>query len=738
MRVLILFATVFIALTNRCLSENITVKNGTLDLRNSPFDETGTVYVSGDWEFYWGKLLSPEEIGQHKRDTFLRIPGYFGDIGYPQVGVATLRLKILLPKRQESLTLYVNDVLCSYKIWANGVLMGEVGKVDLQESKALYYPMVFNLPYDVEECELIMQIANHSHRYGGIYSSIKIGTPREIMIYRFWISSKNLMAFTALMVMAIYNLMMFRLRRQEVSFLYMGIFAFLLGYRSLFSEEKLIIYFYKEMGLEWMYKFDLWGFYLAVPLFLSYFTVMFRQASYVPLVRLIQFFLYGCSLIVLFTPVSFNIYTLDKAHLAIGVAVIYVLIVLTIALIKKMPNSRLFGLAVVVLASTTVNDLLFHQNIIESVELTQLGSVSFIFFQTYELYRRFNQTFKQNEFLRLELENENKRLESRVEKRTIQLRTVNEDLLKNQQELMSLAESLEQASSDINRQKREIEIKNQKLTQSIVYASRIQNSLLPSQQRLKNLFQDDYFVFWRPRDIVGGDFYWGNLVNDSIVIAGGDCTGHGVPGALLSMICIALLNESIRRPDIHNPAQVLEFMRERIKAMLQQNNQERQDGADVVVCEFNLKTNRLIVSCAKLGILIIREQSKAPFRELPNTKLTQINNYQVLKIYGSKQPIGAHPSESPFFNFEIECERGDRIYIFTDGLQDQFGGKLDNKLGLSALTRMLVETQKPKIADQLKDIEILFDTWRGERNQIDDIMLFAIEWKGRPKTKLLV
>ncbi len=727
----VFLAAVFAA-SSQAIADNTNaqVVKGVIDLRQWDFGAKGSINISGEWELYWGKLLTPAEIhsGKISIDTFLRVPGYFHDVGYPSLGVATLRAVILSPRSHEYLTVYINDVLSSYKVWLDGVYLGQVGEVAEKNSIPDYFPMVFNFPADSSAHEIVIQIANHSHAFGGIYSPIRVGTPRSIMIQRFAIAAKNIIACVALIVMAVFNFMLFRLRSKEPVFLYMGIFAFLLGYRSLFSEEKLIVFAFPNLSWQWIYKLDFWGFYLGVPVFLGYTVRVFPKMRPIGLIRAIQIFLILCSIFVLFTPVIVNFYTLNLVHITVLITVVVVVYNILYLSFKGVLIARFFIIAIFLIAAAAVNDILLHQGVISSVELAHFGAVAFIFFQTYELYQRFDKTFVENEKLRLQLEDENKQLEGMVHERTRELVELNQELLENQQELMSLADALQSATIDLNNQKKEIELQHDRITQSIIYASRIQNSLLPSNMRLNRIFPDGFFVLWYPRDIVGGDFYWTTTIENRILVAGGDCTGHGVPGALLSMLCIATLNEAVRRPEINSPAEILDFVRTRIKLLLQQNNDDRKEGADMAVCEFDKTTGRMIFASGRMPILIFRQNSHPPFSAPENSKIYHYDHYEVLKLNGDKQPVGPHPNEHPFSNTTLFCEKGDRFYIYSDGFQDQFGGDENLKMGFSRFLELLISIQDYPLNAQKEPLVYAYDSWKGQLPQIDDVMIFAFQW----------
>jgi tetratricopeptide (TPR) repeat protein/serine phosphatase RsbU (regulator of sigma subunit) len=266
-----------------------------------------------------------------------------------------------------------------------------------------------------------------------------------------------------------------------------------------------------------------------------------------------------------------------------------------------------------------------------------------------------------------------------------------------------------------------IESKNREITDSISYAKHIQQSLLPKKPAIQKILPKS-FILYLPKDIVSGDFYFfknsgqtttdsSPLVSTNIVIAAADCTGHGVPGAFMSMIGIEKLNETLTHEK--RAGEILASLNRGIKSSLRQDNSENstRDGMDIALCCLNTLTLQLQFSGANRPLWIFRN----PGRELEEIKATHA---AIGGLTGDKQVFGMH---------EIQLYRGDRIYLMTDGYADQFGGNQGKKLTTKALKELMRNIQHKSMEEQEVHLNTFASTWRANREQIDDILLIGIE-----------
>ncbi len=274
-----------------------------------------------------------------------------------------------------------------------------------------------------------------------------------------------------------------------------------------------------------------------------------------------------------------------------------------------------------------------------------------------------------------------------------------------------LESELQKRTAEVYEQKEELAQKNLDITESITYAKRIQSSVLPDITRLNKVFSDA-FVFFRPRDIVSGDFYWYDWVDkDRFIVVCSDSTGHGVPGAFMSMIGTALLQDIITVKKITRPSQVLHELDKQIFTTLNQNQEleASNDGMDIVVCDFNLATRQLVFASAMRPVILI---------------IDGVQHY----VRGNRSSVGGESVREKFFDDqEYHLREGDMVYLFTDGYCDQFGGEHGKKMKISRLRTLLDEIHMMNESEQYRSISTFFDEWMGDDNdQVDDVLFMGI------------
>jgi tetratricopeptide (TPR) repeat protein len=266
------------------------------------------------------------------------------------------------------------------------------------------------------------------------------------------------------------------------------------------------------------------------------------------------------------------------------------------------------------------------------------------------------------------------------------------------------------ANIEITQQKEVIEIKNKEILDSIYYARRIQRALLASDNLLKKNLPE-FFVLYKPKDIVSGDFYWATEISESqFILAACDCTGHGVPGAFMSLLNISKLNETINERKITRPDLILNNVREEIiKALSAEDAEEKsRDGMDAVVCSFNFKDLKLQFAAA-------------------NNPVIHIRNNEMTDHKADKFPVGAHQGElKPFTLKETDLQKGDCIYMFTDGFADQFGGDKGKKMMSKNFKDLLVAVSSKPMNAQKTELEKAFESWKGMHEQIDDVLVIGV------------
>ncbi|HEC42305.1 MAG TPA: hypothetical protein ENI20_05705 [Bacteroides sp.] len=271
---------------------------------------------------------------------------------------------------------------------------------------------------------------------------------------------------------------------------------------------------------------------------------------------------------------------------------------------------------------------------------------------------------------------------------------------------------LDERTREVVMQKEEIEVKNKDITDSINYAQRIQASILPPISRLHDTFAGS-FVFYQPRDIVSGDFYWYDMMDDNkFVIVCADSTGHGVPGAFMSMIGTTLIKDITVRKEVDSPASLLATLDREIMLALNQNLEAERsnDGMDIIVSEVDLKTNMLRISSAMRPMIIYR-------------------NGEQIYVKGSRSSVGGQyeKEQKDFETNEFQLQKGDRFYMFSDGYPDQFGGPLGKKFKMVRLKNMLRDIHDKPMEEQYNYIKNNFEIWKEDTEQVDDVLFMGVE-----------
>lgn len=295
-------------------------------------------------------------------------------------------------------------------------------------------------------------------------------------------------------------------------------------------------------------------------------------------------------------------------------------------------------------------------------------------------------------------------LEEEVRKRTAEIRHQKE-------EIETQRDEIEAQRNYVTEQRDKIEQQNKNITSSIEYASRIQRAVLPPTELFKK-YLGDHFIFFKPRDIVSGDFYYLNVKNGQIIVAAADCTGHGVPGAFMSILGISLMNKVITElPDDFNAGNILTMLRNEIKNALGQTGKdnEAKDGMDISLCIINRDKKQLHYAGAYNPLILIR-------------------NNKLVKYEADRMPIGIYIKEKDVFtNQIIDIKTGDSLYMFSDGFQDQFGGELKKKFLPKNLNNLLLEISSKSTNEQLQALNNTLENWKGGQQQVDDIIILGIK-----------
>ena len=312
-----------------------------------------------------------------------------------------------------------------------------------------------------------------------------------------------------------------------------------------------------------------------------------------------------------------------------------------------------------------------------------------------------------------------------------EIEMINQDLEQKNEEIGAQRDEIEAQRNLVFEQKEEIEQYNVDITNSIEYAKHIQNSALPDLEALKEI-ASDYFLFFKPRDIVSGDFYWTAKVEGITVLAVADCTGHGVPGAFMSMMGMSLLKEIVQKEYLTHPGVILRRLRKEIIKSLGQKgiSGEQRDGMDISIIEINPLENRIQYAGAYNSLYLIRnKQVKA--LDIPNMKVIEgeDGNSKVLyDIPADRMPVAYYDRMDRFTTVEFSIEAGDLLYLYTDGYADQFGGERGKKMKYIPFKKLILRNAGLPMDEQLSMLDKNLNEWQGDHEQIDDICLIGVRF----------
>ncbi len=264
------------------------------------------------------------------------------------------------------------------------------------------------------------------------------------------------------------------------------------------------------------------------------------------------------------------------------------------------------------------------------------------------------------------------------------------------------------ANNELNVQREELQIKNKDLTDSLNYARRIQSALLPAEHHVKRILPD-HFILYRPKHIVSGDFYWVSQRGGKLFIAAADCTGHGVPGALMSMIGLELLQKIINEMKIDESDHILRILNQELESAFYKEEDGKaliKDGIEISVCVINRERQEMEFSGAFLPVYIIRDEN-------------------LVELKGDKINVGQTLAEASFHKIKYSLKKGDIVYLFSDGYADQFGGPENKKFMYRRLRHILLTISKYPLPDQKRILEETISAWMSGCEQVDDMMILG-------------
>ena len=687
---LILFLSIF--LLNGC-QEPISqpeIKEGILDLSEWDFKRKGTIQIRGDYSFAWKSFQTSAEIRQSKH--FITAPGNWNQHQWEgqnleSGGFATYGLQIILPKQnRKALGLHIDEIGTSYRLYIEDSLISQIGnpQKNRKETSPLFLEKIYPIPeYEKDTITLVFQVANFHTKNGGIWYAPEIGEYQILEGVLNWEIHLDFFLLGSLVIIGFYHLGLFVYRPQERSTLYFSLLCLIIAMRTIGLSGFNLSEYWQLYVFEFREKISYLTFSLSVLVLFSYFYSLFPKESSLWVLRIGFTFIILYSLWVLISPNRLYSYTLIYFQLFTLLALIYGLGSLVLGILRRRREVLLFTLGFIILGIGTINDILHADKIINTGFVFSYTLFLFVLVQAIMLSIRFSKSFYQAETLGKELNQVNQNLENIVFKRTQSLKETTKIL----------------------------QTKNQNITESINYAQRIQEAFLPSISKIQSIFPDSFILF-KPLATVSGDFYWAEEIDhDKIVVAVADCTGHGVPGAFMSLIAESFLRQIVVLQKIYEPNQILKLLDEYTFDALNQAENQNQDGMDISLCVIDKKNQCLQFAGARNGLIFI-EEGKMQF------------------IKGTKASLGGIKQDIDFEVHDLNIAGQDvYFYLFSDGFQDQFGGQKSKKFMLKNLRELILGNHQKSMEEQKKVLKNTLTEWMqtGDEPQIDDVTIMGVK-----------
>ena len=744
----ILFILIFSFSCNNNNQEIPKAKKGIIDLSKINFDNSQSINLKGEWELYHNKLLNPDDftgVSPLKDVEYVKIPTFkipTDKNSSSNYSFSTFRILIKTNTDIKQLAIQTGMYYTSSKIWINGREVKEIGKVS--ETKKNFKSGVnidivsFDSNPNSDYIEIIIQtsnfIANNNgirDTYIGSYKKIKTNYRNNILIAGILIG--------LILIISFYHFILYFIQLKKYSTLSFAIFSLIIGIRTIVENN----IFLPEMSYTIFSKISYITAALYPALIVVFFYFLFPKEFHKKIVLIFVVISSLFTLLILFAkPI---IYTQTDTYIALLIlfSLIYSIIFL-IKSIKNKNNGAWLALAgSIILFSTNINDILYNLHFVQSVYLTHFGVAIYIIFQSLNIAQRYSLSFKENLILTTRLDFQNLNLEQIVEKRTGEIREKNEELQQQGEELKQQKEELKQTANYLDKVNKETKEKNILIASSINYAKTIQQAILPSKIELKKHF--DLFIIYRPRDVVSGDFYWYSVVKPYKVskdltrfnaskdltrfnaskdlirlIAVVDCTGHGVPGAFMSMISNQILNQIVNEQHIYEPKKILNLLNINIIKSLRQDDTKNLDGLDLILCRIDKPSNvsknimryNMTYAAARTSLFVYNSQEQ-----------------KIIKYKGHYSHIGGWSNinkEIVFTENIINIQTNDMLYLTSDGIIDQNNSER-KRLGTKKLMNLFNKVANNPLSEQKQTIENELNNFQENEPQRDDITVLGIK-----------
>jgi serine phosphatase RsbU (regulator of sigma subunit) len=662
----LLFSFLFLSVVNLAHSqETISVREGILDLSEWQADKY--LLIEGEFEFYWRRHIVPEDYSEKDllvsefHDGTQNWNNYESSCGpYDPQGFATYRIHVK-NKPDAELNLMLRNITCAAKVYFDSTVVAEVGQVGTKKELEVprYQQKIIPLPHDKNDFIITIFLSNYHHRKGGFNDPMYIGT--EEQLYKIDLENMlvNSLQSSAFLITGLFFFTLYIFRRRDKALLFFALYALTFFIRPMVSVDYSITSLMPFINWHLLIHIEYLSLFLPAAFLLLFIKERYqKQAPQKILLILSVIILLEAFATLVLPPELFT--HLPVFHQLLSFVGFGVLLLVIFRVLRDRTSGALFAAtAVACLIASSVYTILLFADMIQPSPYLYLGlQMAFLLSMSMILGSRFAAQFRKVEYLQ--------------------------------------AETLQQ--------KEEIEVKNNEILSSIEYAERIQRAILPPSKSIEEALPDS-FVFYQPKDIVAGDFYWLEQKDGKVLVAAADCTGHGVPGAMVSVICNNGLNRAVREHGLTDPGQILDKAREIVVKEFEKSEEDVKDGMDIALCSLEGKTLKYAGAYNPLWL---------------------IRNGELTEYKADKRPIGKIENPAPFTTHTVELESGDSIYMFSDGFCDQFGGAKGKKYKSANFKRFLLSIQDNDMSTQRELVQKEFDKWRGSEEQVDDVCVIGV------------
>ncbi|HAA17979.1 MAG TPA: hypothetical protein DCR93_36320 [Cytophagales bacterium] len=663
---------------------------GILDLRQVVFPEGEPKTIHGDFRFFWDTLMAPELAANLPTQTYHNVAGAWEDITLPDGsktpynGFATYHLQVLQNTNRypEGLAIKLSTIRQAYRLYIDGELVVSSGRPDRHDFHTKISAPQVSLPVK-DTLDLVFHVGNENFFSSGMVSAIRIAPEEQIDRYTDRWRLTDLLLMGSILIIGLYHIIIFFILNGNRPAVYFGAICLFLGLRVGFTGEHLLTEFFPNIPAWFSLRIEFGAIYFS-PLFMAlFFRELFPGEVPKWLIR-VAIAVSSFLLLTILWPSEYwygNMLLFGQLYILVCGPILIFYCVL-VAAIRKRRGALGFFIAFILFFLTCINDILVAMNTIETPPLVPIGLILLVVAQSWTLAGRFAGAFK-------DVEDLGKNLEKKVDDRTAELAMKTDQL---------------------QLQKAEILKKHENLRSSLQYAQRIQKSILGQEEILMRVFPRS-FLFFRPRDLVSGNFYWAGEVGNKQIIAVGDSLEQGVPGAFMTVMVNSQLNTIVLEEQQDTPTQILKRMNERLGQAL--------EGGSGTYSTMGIN----------MAVLVIDQESKTAQFAGAGLGMGTVLAGEWTEVTGEPITIGDSDLEalSELKDISWSYTPKEVFYLFTNGIVNQPGGKRSPVYGQERLTRFLKTSLREGFSQQRDLLLEEFEAWKGEGPQSDDVLLVGIQ-----------